>query len=219
MTKWNRLIKDTSGDAIVEATILFPIMIMIFAALVMLAMYLPQRTILQEAAQFTAVALATESSDIYVAFDNEGNGIVKENHENVYAAALSGILGKGLNVSDKALNIASYIAGRGFVEARGDMRIELITTNYVVYQEITVRLYQTIPMPVDLSFIGFPAELELVQEASAVVQNGDEFIRNIDIASDMLDWVNSRFGISNSLKESGALEKIGEVTKFFGFGV
>lgn len=34
---WN----DVRGDAVVEATILFPIIIMVFAGLVLLAMYLP----------------------------------------------------------------------------------------------------------------------------------------------------------------------------------
>ncbi len=54
--------KDERGDAVVEATILFPIIMMIFAGLMLLAMYLPTRALLQRATQYTATALATERS-------------------------------------------------------------------------------------------------------------------------------------------------------------
>ena len=218
MKKLKKLMSDTSGDAVVEATILFPIMIMIFAALILLAMYLPQRTILQEAAQFTAIALATEISDTYVAFDNQGNRVAEVAVENVYVSTIKGILGSGLNAEDKACSIANHLAGKGIISVSGEVQVDLETTNYVIYQEITVKLTQSVPLPVDLSFIGFPTEIVLVQEASAVVQNGDEFVRNIDIAKDMVIWLDNKFGVSESLCESGALDKIGEVVSFFGFG-
>lgn len=50
---WN----DVRGDAVVEATILFPIIIMVFAGLVLLAMYLPTRAALQQATQYAAPPL------------------------------------------------------------------------------------------------------------------------------------------------------------------
>lgn len=218
LVKLKKLIADIGGDAIVEATILFPIMIMIFAAFVLLAMYLPQRTILQEAAQYTAVALATENSDTYIAFDDEGNRVERNRTDSVYVAAVQGILGSDMNAEAKAYSIANHLAGGGILSAPGEVSVELETTNYVIYQEITVRLSQSVPMPVNLSFIGFPTEIQLMQEASAVVQNGDEFVRNIDIAKDMVLWLDSKLGISKSLRESGALNKIGEVIHFFGFG-
>ena len=44
-------IEDTRGDAVVEATILFPIIMMIFAGLMLLAVYLPVRMTLQHNTQ------------------------------------------------------------------------------------------------------------------------------------------------------------------------
>lgn len=216
LKKLKKLMSDTSGDAVVEATILFPIMIMIFAALILLAMYLPQRTILQEAAQFTAIALATEISDTYVAFDNQGNRVAEVAVENVYVSTIKGILGSGLNAEDKAYSIANHLAGKGIISVSGEVQVELEATNYVIYQEITVKLTQSVPLPVDLSFIGFPTEIVLVQEASAVVQNGDEFVRNIDIAKDMVIWLDNKFEISKTLEE--ALGSIGDVVGKFNFG-
>ena len=61
--------RDDKGDAVVEATILFPIIIMIFAGLVLLSMYLPTRANLQRATQYAATAMATERSDTWLRHD------------------------------------------------------------------------------------------------------------------------------------------------------
>lgn len=218
MAKLKRFIRDTNGDAVVEATILFPIMIMIFAALVLLATYLPQRTLLQEAAQYTATALATQASDTYIAFDNNGNRIQKVPDISVYVTVVKGVLGSNLDVGDQAQQIATHRAKNAILPVSSVITVDLDVKNYIIYQELTVTLTQTVPMPVDLSFIGFPTELVLVQSASAVVQNGDEFVRNIDIAKDMVIWLDNKFGFSKSLRESGALDKIDTVLNFFGLG-
>lgn len=226
MAALKRFINDINGDAIVEATILFPIMIMIFAALVLLAMYLPQRTILQEAAQYTATALATQASDTYVAFDDDGNRIQKTPDISVYVTLMNGILGNNLDVKDQAEQIAAHMAQNAILPVSSTVKADLDVINYLVYQKLTVTLTQTIPMPVDLSFIGFPTELVLVQSASAVVQNGDEFVRDIDIAKDMVEWLDKKIGVSEWLEEkigaskplSDALGMIKEVTDFFGLG-
>ena len=63
---------DERGGVIVEATILFPIMIMVFAGLVLLSMYLPTRAQLQRATQYVATGMATARSDGSVSFDEDG---------------------------------------------------------------------------------------------------------------------------------------------------
>ena len=62
-------LKNENGDAVVEATILFPVMIMIFAALVILSAILPTRAALQRATQYAAIVLATERSDTWLFYD------------------------------------------------------------------------------------------------------------------------------------------------------
>ena len=219
MAKLKRFINDINGDAIVEATILFPIMIMIFAALVLLAMYLPQRTILQEAAQYTATALATQASDTYVAFDDNGNRIEKTPDKSVYVTLVKGLFGIDQSQAEsQAEQITNNMAKNAILPVSSTVDAKVTVKNFVIYQEVTVTLTQTVPMPVDLSFIGFPTELVLVQSASAVVQNGDEFVRDIDIAKDMVIWLDNKLGVSQSLRESGALDKIKKVTDFFGLG-
>lgn len=208
--------RDTGGDAlVVEAAILFPILIMIFAALVLVSMYLPQRAILQEAAQVAAVTIATERSDTWVGFDDSATYVRKSSLPNVYVAAVQNVFFNQSIDEAKAESIASIFASKGFISAAGSIVVDYQVVNYIIYQEVAVTVTQTIPMPVDLSFIGFPRTITLTQEASAVIQNGDEFVRNIDIAKDMVIWLDKKLGISDSL--SGALGKIGEMGSLFGF--
>ena len=46
---------------------------------------------------------------------------------------------------------------------------------------------RTIPLPVNLTFVGMPKEMRLSVTSTAVVVNGDEFIRNMDLAVDVMD--------------------------------
>ena len=69
MKRLRTLIADTRGDAAVEAAFLFPIIIMICAALVLLSVYLPLRAAMQRSTQFAATAIATERSDTWLRFD------------------------------------------------------------------------------------------------------------------------------------------------------
>ena len=50
--------------------------------------------------------------------------------------------------------------------------------------------------------------------ATAVVQNGDEFVRNMDIAADFVKYLDQRFGISTSEAFVRVKEVIGKLTTF-----
>ena len=97
MKHLNCLWRDTRGDAVVEATILFPIIIMIFAGLVLLAMYLPTRAALQRATQYAATAIATERSDTWLRHDPDALEYYwihdKDELGNVYGSVLGSLTG------------------------------------------------------------------------------------------------------------------------------
>lgn len=189
--------KDTKGYAIVEATILFPIMIMIFAGLVLLAMYLPTRSSLQRATQYAATVLATESSDTWLQFDTDTMEYywLKDlpPEKNVYAALILSFF-KG-DAGGEAETIVKQMEDGGLVRRIGDLTVECKIVNYVVYKEIVVTATRTIPMPVDLSFVRFPSEIPITVSSTAVVVNGDEFVRNIDIAKDFLTYLNEKYDL------------------------
>jgi len=108
--------EGTAGDAIVEATILLPIMMMIYAGLVLLSIYLPTRALLQRATQYAATAIATQRSDTWLYYDEDvmqyrwiGS---KEALDNVYLALFKAI-GSGED-GGEAETIVSKVEGQGF---------------------------------------------------------------------------------------------------------
>lgn len=210
MKRWSRLWSDTRGYAVVEATILFPIIMMIFTGLVLLAVYLPNRAVLQRATQYAATAMATESSDTWLQFNERSMqyGWYKSRRElpNVYAALFNALSGQ--DVQGKGETIVKNLDNQNIAWRRGNLTVECKVNSFVIYREISVTATRTIPMPVDLSFVKFPKEIPITVTSTAVVQNGDEFVRNVDLAADFIGYLKERYDLefldefSNAMKEA-----------------
>jgi len=192
--------QKNSGYAVVEATILFPIMIMIFLALVLLAMYLPTRAALQRATQYAATAIATEQSDSWIFFNESSLSYYWESDkgklENVYVSLIKSFSTK--KVGAKAETIVIALENQTLLKPIGSLTVEFSVANHLLYQEITITATRIIPMPVNLSFIKFPQELPITVSSTAMIHNGDEFIRNIDLAQDCLINLNEKYHITSS---------------------
>jgi len=191
-----KLLKNTKGDAVVEATILFPIMIMVFAALVLISIFLPAQAVLQRATQFTAIALATEKSDTWLVFDDSTLSLVWETDKlrmrNVYAN-----LFRNDDIADRAENITREIESRSISSKEGQLNVNAYVENRILYKEVIVVATREYPMPVDLSLIGFPRIITVRATSSAVAQNASEFVRNMDLASDFATFVIEKYEIHN----------------------
>ena len=192
------LIRNTNGDAVVEATVLFPVMIMIFAALVLLSIYLPAQAALQRATQHAATALATECSDTWLFFDAGNMTYYRESDrsrlKNVYADMFTG----SGDVTSKGEIIVIDNESRSISSKAGSLTIDECTViNRILYKEVVVTATREFPMPVNLSFIGFPESISITATSVIVVQNGDEFIRNMDIADDFLMFIIEKYNLFN----------------------
>lgn len=189
--------KDTRGDAVVEATILFPIIMMIFAGLVLLAVYLPTRMTLQRNTQYAATALATRQSDTWLDFDTAsmqyGWHTWREELPNVYAAVLASFFMQ--DTQDDAETIVRRLDSKGITTQKGNLTVDCEIYNRVIYKEITVTASREITMPVDLSFIKFPKEILITVSSTAVVLNGDEFVRNMDLAVEFVTYLEQEYGL------------------------
>lgn len=198
MKQLKSLWKEQHGYAVVEATILFPILIMIFAGIVLLAMYLPTRSVLQNATQYAATALATEQSDTWLKFSEMGDGYYWESGArplpNVYVAALRSFF--STDPQDKAEAIVKRVENDSISSKQGDLEVECKLTNYVVYKEISVTATRLIPAPIDLSLVGFPKQIPITVSSTAVVQNGDEFVRTVDFAADFINYLLEKYNIN-----------------------
>lgn len=212
---YRRFIKNEDGDAMVEAVIVFPVMIMIFAALTLLAVYLPTRAALQRATQHAATAIATERSDTWLFYDESSMSYYWETNKsrltNVYVALFSGA---GANAS-RGEEIAASAEGRGLSSKAGVLTVECSIVNWIVYSEVVVTARREFTAPVDLSFVGFPATIPIEVTSTAVVQNGDEFVRNMDLAAEFARYLIEKFGLSDiadSITSFGS-----RVSSFFGW--
>ena len=181
----------------VEATILFPIMIMIFAALVLLAVYLPARSALQNSTQYAASAIATQWSDTWLFYDEGAMAYYWETNksrlENVYVSLFSG----SSHVQSGIEDIVSKVEGRNISSKSGDLTVSSHIVNRVLYREIIVTATREFTVPVNLSFISFPDTIPITVTSTAVVQDGDEFVRNIDMAVDFSEYIGEKFGLTD----------------------
>lgn len=216
MIELKKFIRDINAEAVVEATILFPIMIMIFAGLVLLSMYLPTRATLQRATQYAATALATENSDTWLFFDENSMTYYwsadKSELDSVYVTVIKSFLSN--YDEDKAEKIVREVEKNSVSSKAGDLEVNSKLVNYIIYKEIIVTATRTIPVPVDLSFVGFPKEIPIIVTSSAVVQDGDEFVRNMDIAVDLAEYADNKYNISETF--SGVKEFFVKFKDFIG---
>jgi len=193
--------KSEDGAAFVEAAILFPIMIMIFAALVLLSIYLPTRGALQRATQYAATTIATVAGDTWLFFDSETMSLYwktdRQQLQNVYVSLFAG-LGDIQEVGEK---IVTTIEGRSISSKAGTLTVECYVNNRLIYQEVVIKAVREFPIPIDLSFVGFPRSIPIAVTSKAVVHNGDAFVRNIDMAVDFADFISEQFGV-NDLSET-----------------
>ena len=212
--KEKSILSDTGGFAVVEATFAFPIMFMVFFALFLLAIYLPQRVVLQRASQYAATAVATEMGDTWLYYSGGTEELERyidhdtltEKKGGVYVTLFKSVFGAGVSDVDSIVVSVDESENIPLIE-NGDLTVECELVNYVVYKEVVVTATRSIPVPVDFSLIGFPNVIDLVVTSKAVVQNGDEFIRNVDLVVYVVDWVRRRSesvdNFFNKLSEAG----------------
>jgi len=195
--------KDEKGQAFVEATILFPIMIMIFAALVLLSIYLPTRGALQRATQHAAVAIATVESDTWIFFDESAMSHYWENSKynlpNVYVALFSGMG----DIQALGESIVIDVEGRNLSSMAGELTVKSYVIDRIVYKEIIISATREFPIPIDLSFVSFPRAIPVTATSTAVVVSGGEFMRNVDMAIDFSDFIFEKFGLTNLSENIG----------------
>jgi hypothetical protein len=210
-------LNDTRGDAVVEATILFPIMILIFAALVLLSIHLPTRAALQQATQYAATVIATEISDTWLFFDesemNYDYTKSKEQSENVYSNLFKQI--DKNDVSNKGETIVTKSEGKRISSKAGKLSVESYIVNNIIYKEVVVTATREFPMPIDLSFVGFPDTIFVTVSSTAVVLNGNELVLNIDIMSGFAEYISEKFGLNDVF---GTISSYGsKVTELLGW--
>ena len=177
----------------VEATILFPVMTMIFAALVLLAIYLPAQAVLQRATQYAATAIATEISDTWLFYDENTMSYYRETDKNKLENVYVDLFSSSADIQVKGEDITISAESSCVSSKAGKLTVECIDDSRILYREIVITASREYPMPVNLSFIGFPNTITVTAASTAVALNAEEFVRTIDIASDFTGFITDRY--------------------------
>ena len=178
------IIRDEGGGAVVEATILFPIIFMIFFAFTMLAIYLPTSVALQRSVEKAALIVSSHRSDlgyIYdISSDKAGVDYNKLRQESVYAYMTRGF-GDENDIAGKI--VEKYAADTlykgknlqiSFKQDPSDKRYIVVTAE------------QTLEMPFDFPILPISKTFTIRKSARAIIHDADEFIRNMDIVYDLV---------------------------------
>src|SRR5690606_3579446 len=137
----------------------------------------------------------------------------KSELDNVYASVINTM--SKANEDSKAEAIVKKIEEDSISITSGNVEVEYRVVNYNLYKQIVVTTTRRIPVPVNLSFIGFPDEIPIEVTSTADVQNGDEFIRNMDIAVDFVAYLDEKYELSDMINKNEIFKSIKEMNGKF----
>jgi len=206
--------KSKKGEAVIEASLVYPIVFFIVGFIILFGLYEMQGVLEYSCAQYIAsytTRLITEPGYEYYGEVNDSDidfksvnkfsddrsrfsaGIYRRiNNNKVSKDKIKEKLEKVVN-SSKLLKIDN-------TDCTVDFKRTLLNTTIVV----TVK--DSIEMPAFLKYIGLDNNWSRSVTATAVVTDPAEFIRNLDMAQDVVNYILDKLGISDKLEP--LLEKV-----------
>ncbi len=188
-----RFFKTEDGMAIVEATILLPVCMLIVIALYYASIFLCQRANLQANLQTALIYYKNVESDTFV----EAKAQMQfQNTEGTVAAVGSsyGSTSKlfpyrffGMKFRESEFHsLFQSICGHMFFDTGDNVALSVKSENYVVYKKITAAASQAVRPAISLAMVGVPEEMTIAASGEAIVTDADDFIRNTDFAVDLI---------------------------------
>ncbi|MCR5330120.1 MAG: hypothetical protein K6E62_02900 [Lachnospiraceae bacterium] len=217
---------NEEGHVIIEATIIFPIMILMVVALFYAAIYLCQRANLQANLQNALVYFKNTQSDTFVGLP--GKEMVYTVSDDTKITGTSFAKDQGLSEDDgdglrykfpyrsffRNRNVKNenafvtffrYMTGTMFFDTGENVEVHYETKNYVLFKQVLATATQRVQSPLSFSMVGVNAGMTISAQAEMTISDGDEFVRNIDFIADLIS--NSKFGEMLN----GLTEKIGNI--------
>ena len=181
------------GSVEVEATFIFPIMILCILLLLYLSLFLFQRANLQATLETALLYYKNTLTDTYVTRNDEMQYTMSEGAYIGYANSYS---------ADAPLNPYRWVDGEdnsaGNFEAYfmsvaknmlydDNMTISFDYTNYLLLKEIVVTVEQVVEIPINLEILGVDNTYVISATARMVAVDHDDTIRNIDYVIDIVE--------------------------------
>lgn len=200
-------LKSEKGEAVIEATLVYPIVFFIVGFIILFGLYELQGVIEYSCAQYVAnysVKLITEpgyrnygeinDNDI----DFQSVGKFSDDKDKFSAKIYRRINCNGVSENDLKHKIESMISSGKLLKIN-DTRCKVKFKKSVLNTTIIVTVEDSITMPGFLNYIGLDNEWKRSVAASAVVTDPAEFIRNIDMAQDAVNYVLDKLGLGDRI--------------------
>ena len=194
--------EDEKGTAIVEATILLPFCIVIIIALFYAAIFLCQKANLQANLQNTLIYYKNTYSDTYIdtqdtihytksgeTYSGAGSSFGTIRYLFPYRAFIE--LFQKFD-SSKFESFFRKMSGFMFFDDGENITISPLDgnsylKNYLIYKTISAKATQVLKPAINLEMIGIDNEIIIEVSGTVVISDGDEMIREVDLAVDLLE--------------------------------
>lgn len=185
--------KNESGLAIVEATILLPLCLLMVMAMYYVAIFMCQKANLQANLENALLYYKNVETDTFV----EANTEMAYSKADGINSAVGSAYGTpsslipyrtlGMKFDDTSFNqFARSMFGNMFFDTGENVVVTSKSTNYIVYKTIEATAVQTIEPAVSLEMVGIPNQMTITVVSEVVISDGDEFIRNTDMIIDLV---------------------------------
>lgn len=209
--------KSEQGTAMIEATLMLPFCMIMIVGVLYVALYLCQKANIQSNLETALLYYKAAESDTYVEsktqMEYNGSGLetVGSNYGTVRYLNPYRFFFMKFKESDYKSFFKS-ICGHMFFDMGENVKITAKRHNYVFYKTIEATASQTVKPPINLSMVGGPEEMTIEVTGEIVINDGDDFIRNVDFAIDMLaDTEMGKFVQGIGQKAKGIYDKFKEV--------
>lgn len=219
-----KFLKDQRGAfLIVEAAIIYPIMLVMIMSLLFISMMMAMKANMQSALEISLMYYRNELTDTYTDLTDE---LAKNNASNtnfttltqpvswsnIYVNAVSEIFAKPDHDkfekmffnNYKFLNFSSGEKGSTFNSSGIEVNIES-GANFIIYRELSATAKQTVTLPFINGFFGIDNKLVISSSARIVVSDGVSVMR----ITDVVDYAMHKTGADAKLREftGGYVEK------------
>ncbi|MBQ5320068.1 MAG: hypothetical protein J6K17_13335 [Oscillospiraceae bacterium] len=201
-----KIMKNEKGYMIVEATIIYPVVLLCTIALLLVSLYLYERANVQASAEIALTYCKNQMTDTYVSFDaenmygedsNSASTLSRFNTANVFR--VFSVDAEGTEKRFKELFHKVY-GHESF--SNGSLEItEFKISGALFYKTIDVTIVDKINIPINLSMIGIDDDSIIYTiKLKTAVNDSDQFIRDFDIAKEFVLFLVEKSKLDDKIK-------------------
>lgn len=226
----NLLKSERGAFLIVEAAIVYPIMLIMIMTLLFFSMMLTMKANMQSALEISLMYYRSSLTDTYIDFvdDIGGNNVSQTDYTravqpnswgNIYSQCFNEIFAEPdqdkfkemffnnyrfLNFDSSATESSGYFNSGGI-----EVNLEA-GTNFVIYRDLTATAVQTVKLPFVKGFFGMDNEIKLTAKAKIIVSDSVSIMRTTDI----VDYILYKTGLGDKIDDFFGNNKV--ITKIRG---